>query len=320
LTEIISKALEVAPELPELPHLTIKKAFFQSWRFLSRANERTTIQVKRNLLNRLDLVAQLCVRDKLSPAAIANFLNQTSGQNEFHWKLVKGVLSALKIKCSLDLGAAIMLLNSEQLSQDEVYADATIEQSCEILAHAASEVGFSPEARASFRKLFRYPDDDIVPYHQILLFICTCAEFWDHPPRFLYVFAPRGGVGAWITDLYKSAGKTNTDNAALNNTKAIDELDRRWAASRDDNPIQADALVTLIDALGDLRWLQRRRICKMIRVLCFRAISMGGRVNAISVGNVRKLLIGIAERNSETWGVLEQRLVDASFIAPCGIE
>lgn len=154
-------------------------------------------------------------------------------------------------------------------------------------------------------------DRDFWPYIQILHWCLLPIEFYDHPVSHLYEFNPRGFVA---TDLFSRYKIVSTNNPILNNAKAVAKLDSHWARNRSGE--NAHALVDLLDLLESLPFYGRREVGRVIRGWIVRLIELkSGEYKSIVVddayGLAKKLSKFVCSNESNTRGVLEQRVVDA---------
>lgn len=265
------------------------------------------------LLSRTTLIAHLLQAERLSCSQIARLLQATESRLDVPANAVQVIAGALGLKPSLDPDyAGAPLWAADQERSLEYFPDSNLADSCEAAGHeiarwAPEENTASMLLRLSKSSEFGEPN---WPYLQILHWCSTALEFYDHPASFLYEFKPRGIAGNEVFKHYP----TVTGNPVLNNAKAVAALDRTWARNRGSD--DAHALVNLLTMLEALPFAARRQVARVLRAWLVRVIELEtieprplrGHLGYSEVLHVAKYL---AKHESNTRGVLEQRIVDA---------
>jgi hypothetical protein len=264
------------------------------------------------LLSHARLIAALAEEDRLSSAQIAQLLSQRAPRLPSSWLAVEVILRAIGSRPTLSKKATKELFDLDRENEEETFADADLRECVQLIGNVASELGLPPSFEAELAVLVT---DPFVPYLKMLHFLCTIAEYYDHPPEFPYEFAPRGKVSAWLAGRYPKALGTS-GNPFLNNAKSVDVLDRSWANSKKPaQSLQAHALVTVIESLSGLGFSARRELATWIRRLLARIIRLSTGTGTVLKGfkrrEVEKLVAAVAAGETHTLGILEQRLVDA---------
>jgi hypothetical protein len=101
----------------------------------------------------------------------------------------------------------------------------------------------------------------------------------------------------------------------LNNFKAVDRLTYDWAESREDNRIQAAALVAVVLGLSSLSFPARKQLSGTIRRGIFRFIEVKTPAEitipaARGLDPIRTFLENVAAAPTGTRGIIEQRVTD----------
>ena len=252
---------------------------------------------------------------KCSPAAVAKMLNESDRRLLLHWKGIEKMLTILRLRQSLALVDVKKLLEVDCEFVAEQYKDADLKTVIEIVAEEAAAFQLGEDFINSFEELVLPVEKDaFIPYMQVLYYLCVVADFSDHPLEYLYTFKPRGQVGEFCLGVFPSQLAPG-GNAFLNNFKAVDKLSMDWARSRDDAPMQAEALVVVILGLSQLSYGSRRYLAGHIRaaLLRFIQISCPEPVMVPEVNTkeqVEKFLNVVYDRETQTRGIIEQRVCD----------
>lgn len=156
------------------------------------------------------------------------------------------------------------------------------------------------------------------PYIQMLHWSLVPLEWFDHPASYLYEFKPRGDAAAYLFGRYGLA----TGNPVLNNAKAVSRLDTQWARNRAGG--DAYALVEILAKFESLPFAPRRAVARIIRAWCMRMRSLASASNSVVMAKklshvAHSACALIQTRETNTKGVLEQRIVDALGILAFGL-
>jgi hypothetical protein len=267
-------------------------------------------------LSHARLMAHLAERERMSSAQIARALSARDERVQFSWRAVRGVLRALHMAPRLDQDAVEQLYERDVELEQVVFADADLVTCATMLEDAAARLGF-PQAVAPIALTLYGPDGRTFgPYLQLLHFLCVVAEFYDHAISTLYEFAPRGNVARWLFDKYP-ASLTSSGNPALNNAKGLDQLTQNWAASRKSGEAeQARALVALVSGMESMGFVARQELAGWLRRWLIRLIRLAKPLTrplplSLSTAQGSRLLDEVAAGETNTKGIIEQRVVDA---------
>jgi hypothetical protein len=264
------------------------------------------------LLSHARLIAALAVEDRLSSAQIAQLLSRRAPRLPSSWITVEIVLRAIRSRPNLSQEDVEHLYDLDTASEEAAFIDADLPECVQLIGVIATEFGLPP----SFEKaLGALVTDPFFPYLKMLHYLCTIAEYYDHPPEFPYEFSPRGKVSGWLATRYPVV-LTATGNPFLNNAKSVDVLDRSWANSK--KPAQshaAHALVTVIESLSGLGFSARRELATWIRRLLVRIIRLSAGTGVVlptlGPAEINRIITAVSSGPTNSLGILEQRVVDA---------
>lgn len=269
--------------------------------------------VARRLLSRTSLIAHLLHAERLSCSQIARLLHATESRLEVPGNAVQVIANTLRLKPTLNRQhAGPDLWAADQRRAMEYFPDSDLVESCEVAGREIARWAPEDDAGAVLIRLSRASEAKQLtwPYLQILHWCTTALEFYDHPASYLYEFGPRGAVGDEIFRRYPTA----TGNPVLNNAKAVAALDRTWARNRGSD--DAHALVSLLTLLEALPFAARRQVARVLRAWLVRVIELETvepqpLENSLGYAEVLRVAQYIVQHETNTRGVLEQRIVDA---------
>lgn len=267
------------------------------------------------MLSHLRLIVHLAADQKMSSAKIAKVLKSIDHRVSFiSWKDVQSILKPFAIQPQLDLGNAKNLYAADQRLEEEYFADATMEDALYQIGEVAKQLQFSDDA-ADLLRILSAAGKVHLPYLQILHYQCLISGFYDHAITILYEFNPRGNTANWLFSEWNAL--LHTSNPILNNAKAVDVLDMNWARSRKPAEYeQATVLVALLKALDGMGFSAAQQLTSWIRRWLVRYIKLNSQTivplsRALPLLEVRKILDFIKSGPTSTYGILEQRYVDA---------
>lgn len=269
------------------------------------------------LISEAPLIYRLSADQGMSATQIAHVLSQVLGGTFFPYESVESVMTALGQKAALDSDRVSQLSVIDYLAASKRFADASYGEATDIAGAAALRLGFDGDLGAMLRDLCppALPSRANIPYLQALEFVCFVAAEADHPPQFLYEFAPRGQVANQIFARYSNA-LAPTGNPILNNFKAVEAADRAWARSRPS--MASNALVRLLEGLAKLPYGARRDLAAWLRQWLLHTTSLldpGPRevfdLESVLATHIERLLSWVCSGNTQTAGTAEQRTVDA---------
>lgn len=266
------------------------------------------------------LIAHLAESEKLSAAQISNVLSQRDHRAKFSRQAVTTALQVMRIDSAVTEAAIISLFRRDAAQELYVLADADFDTAAEIAADAGYKLGFTGDLYASLKVLNPTLTEDgirspFTPYLQILHYQCLIAEFADHAVKDIYEFSPRGRKGEWLHQQYPDS-ISGAANPFLNNAKSVEILDTSWVrAKKTGERPGALALLTILDGMQAMGFAARRELAWRIRLWLHRIIRLAGMTpTMLPVGfqnsHAVRLLAAISEKNTQTFGILEQRLVD----------
>jgi hypothetical protein len=262
------------------------------------------------LLSHARLIAVLGIEDRLSAAQIAQLLSQRNPRLPSSWEAVQTVLGAIGNKPKLDQERVKELFEADVALEEEAFKDGSLPQCVEMVGRRASGLGLPPLFEEGLLVL---ATDPVGPHLKMLHFLCVIAEYFDHPLEFAYEFSPRGKIATWIAERYPpSLGRTGSD--FLNNAKSVDVLNRDWANSKKKS-LSAHALITVVESLSSLGFSARRELATWIRRLLLRIIRLEADTEVdlpkFDLSHIENLASATATGQTNTFGILEQRIVDA---------
>lgn len=269
-----------------------------------------------DLLSEAPLIFRLATQQGMSATQIALVLTQLLGGTFFPYDAVATVMNALRVRPAIDEGAARTLLETDIEAARRRFGDASLAEAASIMGDTGRRLGFPSDLEGHLRWLCppELTSRTFVPYLQALDFICVVAASYDHPPQFLYEFAPRGQLANQIFDRYPLA-LAPTGNPILNNFKAVEAADRAWSRSRP-SPM-SHALVSVLEGLSKMPYLARRDLAAWIRQWLVRVVSLLDNTPLLMLDDatvddlaVSRLLDWAAVGNTATGGLIEQRVVD----------
>jgi hypothetical protein len=272
-------------------------------------------------ISQAPLAADLALEQGMSATQISLTLAPQMGGLEANWKATEKLLQRLGAKPELDAQKVKDLLPIDQEMAEKRFAGSDSDQAAEIAGNAAQFLGFPIDLANNLRILCPSLDGRDpgfhLPYLQVLEFLCVTPEFFDHPPHYVYEFSPRGVIA---TDFFNDRFPTaNTGNAVLNNSKSVEALDHSWANSKKAGKIrQATALAEILVELNSLPYPARRELSGWLRqwvrhiysVIEIKPHLFPDGLDQDSAA-INSLLDFTATDNTQTSGILEQRVCDA---------
>ena len=266
------------------------------------------------LMSRASLIWQLAASPWLMSCARIDDALGRLDQRFFGWRAVQTVLRALGDVPSISREQIAALIERDREREPDFFGDATRTDAIERTEQVAADLGLPEDIAELLQVLTEAPV--VWPYLQILHYQCATAAFYDHALTTLYEFAPRGEAARLIFESYPPQLLSATGNPVLNNAKAVDRLDERWAVSRPDHPREADALVRLLIALESLDFAARMELAAVLRLFLLRIVRLLQTplitLPPADLTSTEALVTSLlAHPMTATAGVLEQRVVDA---------
>lgn len=311
LKTVVAKALVSADsEFGE----RLSKAYWKLYDVL-RQNHGFSHNEARILLSHTGLIARLAQWGRMSAAQIASLLASRYSHAGISWRSVQPILHELGLKPQLEFGSVESRWKRDSELEQREFADADEKVSASIVGEVGTRLGFPGDLEALLLDLYPPSGERFGPYLQILLFTCTIVEFFDHPPTILYEFSPRGKVANWLFRQFPEEF-TSADNPVLNNAKAVERLDLEWAGSRKTHTAAARALAGVVMGLEEMAFMARRELAGWLRRWIMRLIRLTEPLTNqipedIPDEMVLRVLSHVAEHETRTSGIIEQRIVDA---------
>lgn len=283
------------------------------------SHEQSTIFLSHSIL-----MLRLAYHERMSSSQIARLLSARDSRMEFYWRAVQTFLSEFRITSTAPLQPALSeaqvrdLYDLDRTLEEESFADATPDDAAEQVVDIAQRAGMSDDIHEWLLVLGGDGRDIFVPYLQILLFICSIAEYYDHAMSYPYEFSPRGNAAVWLFSQFPPALVEAAANPILNNAKSVDRIDLGWAESKKSGQIaHARALAKLLLALEDLSYAAKREVAAWVRRWIHRILRVrDGATVLVTVpmledgDDIRSIIVALGSEPTKTSGVVEQRLLD----------
>lgn len=267
------------------------------------------------LLSHARLIFLMASTENLSASQIAKLIAARDARAPVVWNHVQAILSGLGLKLSLQVASVESLDDADRKIEVEVFADADESICMEMVAQAGQRLAFPGDLLRDLTILLPSDATPLGPYLQMLHYQCALAEFFDHDLSALYEFSPRGAIAEWLLTRYPSSLNVSK-NAFLNLAKSVEAIDEDWARRKREKA-EAYALVQIVSGLANMGFAARRELASWIRRLLVRRIRLAGKAaiklpGSLSSQEVRRLLDAVAAGETESRGILEQRVLDAA--------
>jgi hypothetical protein len=312
LLAVIKVAIEAG--MPTTEGSLLARRYEQLLRSL--AEENLDLGHALGLISQAPFGYHLAAVERMSATQVARVLTERLGGAFVSWQACQKLLSVLGLRPHLEWDPVETLLEKDRLAALGRFADTDPVSAAELVGVVATRLGFPGECAALLQVLVPSldPDELQFPYLQAIEFQGVITRFFDHPPQFLYEFAPRGRVATNVFDRYPPA-LVPTANPILNNFKAIEAVDSAWARSRS---VQAHALAGLLGGMASMPHPARRELAEWIRQWVRHVVGLldsgfAAFPAGVASGNgmVSKVIDFVSAANTGTFGIAEQRLVDA---------
>lgn len=275
------------------------------------------------LMSRVTLIYNLIESHRFSASQVSRLLLQLESDLDIPYRSIQKVAAQFCFVPTFDIKQIEQLCAADEDLMNEIFTDSSATEACERANDLAA--GWLEWDLGSRLRALIIEDGQLVsqstnwPYLQLLHWSTVPLEWFDHPASYLYEFKPRGDAASYLFARYG----LSTGNPVLNNAKAVSRLDIQWARNRAGK--DAYALVEILAKLESLPFAPRRAVARIIRTWCMRMSSLSATSQVTVVTNdISKLVSAccqlISARETNTRGVLEQRIVDAlsmlAFNAP----
>lgn len=267
------------------------------------------------VLSQLQMILTLADEFQHSSAGIARIISQSERRVTVSWKMIEQILNCLGRRSQLDELSVRKMQARDEAETKADLGDATVDTIVEKLGFHADAIGLNDEFKAAVIDLFNpTTGSPFVPYLQILAYVCTVAEFGDHPTEYLYTFKPRGNVGNAIFGKFPPSLAPG-GNPMLNNFKAVDRLTLDWSQAREDHRDQAFALVRIVNGLSSLSFTPRVQLAAAFRRSIIRYVEIKT-PSGIAIPEqqnpevIERFIRRVAANQTGTRGIIEQRVTD----------
>ena len=274
-------------------------------------------QEARAFLSSAFLMIDLARRELFSAAQISKLLERRDGRVHFSRQAMSLLLETVGLKRELSLGVVSRLYAKDHNLELSIFADADMETAGELVAGQALSLGFQDDIVDALRILAPPANLAAFPaYLQVLHYQCMIAEFYDQAITDLYEFSPRGQAAGWLFNAYP-ASLVNAGNPFLNNMKSVGRIDSTWARSKKQAELPgATSLLRILVGLEAMSFAARRELARLIRLWIHRVMRLSAPLAvvippALDRPQVTRLLEHVGNGNTGTYGVIEQRVVDA---------
>ena len=263
------------------------------------------------------LMARLAKDEHMSSAQIARLLSARDRRVSFSRQTVDMCVTKLGVKRDLDQVLVEQLFKRDSELEIETFADADLAVCADMVNALAAKLGFPGDLQAPLQVLANPTDlSAYTPYLQILHYQCILAEFFDHAVTDLYEFNPRGVTATWLFGQYPDA-LVSAGNPFLNNAKSVERVSAAWARSKKKNERPgAMALLATLEGLESMGFAARKELSGWVRLWLHRVIRFAQPISDVlpekfTAGQIAAILSAVSLENTQTAGVIEQRVVDA---------
>jgi hypothetical protein len=263
------------------------------------------------------VIGALARDQAMSAAQVAGLLRARGvSPDTATWASVREVLSALSLAPKLSAADIEAQLRRDLEGEESRFADADWLSSLELVERLGREMGMSEGINRHLASISPEAGDAHWPYVYMLHFSCTPLDWYDHAPVFIYEFNPRGELATILLAEY--AGFDIGANPVLNNAKSVDRIDQNWADSKVRLRLRrpASSLVSLLEEIGALPFQSKRAVGSAIRQWCLRQLRLHRKPTHLlpgepmSADTISRVLSWAASGETNTRGIIEQRLVD----------
>jgi hypothetical protein len=228
----------------------------------------------------------------------------------FTWRNIKLVLEAIDRYRSLSSALVSATWKADGEAAPVSFVDADYAESVDLVADLAVRLGYAGDPRRDLSAL--HPGSTARgPLLAMLYFQCLIVDQFDHPVADISEFGPRTLLANQFFDRLRERIEF-PGNPFLNNAKGTVSLDRNWAVSRSANE---HGLVRVLEGLEGIPFAARRELASVVRQWMLHLAQVfeppRSTLDPLSLRAARRLANGIARQQTNTLGILEQRLVDA---------
>lgn len=269
----------------------------------------------RQLLSYSGMIIRLRMLDRMSASEIARWMAAADSRFALDWRAVQTILDRTDIKPTLSAADVEAVFSEDAAAETVMFGDQSEDEAIAEIGRAARTLGVEGFEEADIRTVISGHE----PYLHILHYQLSIQARFDHALSYLYEFSPRGVASRWLIDVYERAGFEVGGNPFLNNAKAVDQADANWVASKEANKKEAKALSAILlgletlgaSAKSELSMILRRFLCRCVRMRRQISEGLASRLPNVDATQIAVLLGSVAARNTQTYGILEQRVLEA---------
>lgn len=267
----------------------------------------------RGLLSHLRLALHMLEHERMSCAQVARVIEARRRGARHTWQQIEEMCRRFTKLPRIDLDEVTRLHARDTSEEADRFADANLADEIALIARAGADLGF-PEPLEEPLRAFVEPE----PAGSLLIvlhFATIIAEYYDHPLSATYELSPRGEVVRLLKTYHPSYEAS--ENPFLNVAKGVPALDTAWAWGRKPSlRSRTYGLVRLLEGLERMGFAARRELATWLRQWLLRIEGrLSERVRQVpgvtSEDQVKRLLDFVMSSNTQTHGIVEQRLVDA---------
>lgn len=286
------------------------------------SNSGQTFAEARATLEQASLIIELAIGSQFSAAQIARMMSQNESKALTSRQVIAEVLRICGAQPRLTLAHIQSIFDIDSKEEVAAFKDADFEVAADEVSDIASRYLEGRGLSQALKVLSpRFGDggrlvSDFTPYLQMLHYQCSICEYFDHYVNDLYEFSPRGQVADWLFEKYPRS-IASASNPFLNNAKSVEVIGESWVRSKKNSETPgARALLTVLGALDGVNFLARRELARWIRMWIHRILRSAQNQHIDLPGDIkfRQIMLladHVAAGNTRTYGIIEQRFVDA---------
>ena len=223
---------------------------------------------------------------------------------------INSVLSSIRIKSTYDPADIPRIHAADVEDVAALFGDTSPEEAD---ATFRNLLGFFSRCDALGSDVIELGMIGFEPYLFFLYFELLTLETTDRfPGRAVYECSPRSTS---VKSLWNSMYHPTQENPYLNNAKSVYSLDSAWAETKLSNQTGNGSLMLAdaFDILAELPYTTRRRVAHVIRCYLILIANERQKITPLAPAcpkTIEYFIKSVAESNSLTRGVLDQRLVD----------
>jgi len=275
----------------------------------------------RSFLSHLLLITRLSVEERMSRAKIARILDTLNPSAGFGRRSLAPIINKLKVGPNLTEENIKSLYEDDKFAAPALFGDFSIEEAIEETGQVGLRLGTDISISDHLHALIDLTNlEKFSQYIQILHYQCSILEFCDHDVQDFYEFKPRGKAALWLFEQYPGS-MVAAGNPFLNNAKSVSQVDFLWASAKKNKEFPgAYALYSILSSLDNLGYSARKEVALWVRCLIHKLIEFADPheidlPDSLDNTIYKKVFENLARTNTETRGILEQRVVDAATSA-----